>query len=381
MRRRHLSILLVFAALATVSGCIEAESAFYLRYDKEKDSFSQLRIFSNIRTSKAEELKYLVALTQMKEDAMILPIPGILGPPPAQVRLAGNKIHTLNLAMPPAGFKDKLEFPNPLPLPVDLAAIKIKPGKFFLNDDKNLCYSHEVEVPGKVVDQLILALNKEASKELPKGLDELIQMDGDDKLPKLTWELVRKKLSEQFSGDPKPEPKDGRLRGPFELASLQIMRKAAVDEKLALKRQGAKLTFHLPMTKTDAKEVVATFDHLRTEIDAGLDKELKKQEGMPNALDPKVFAILKGAIKQGFKYKLDASGGVAFELDLTTVIMVANLLNKETERMPHPEFGEAAKKKYEAACQAAQMALKDGGIEILPMLDGKKLRAPYVSAK
>lgn len=385
MRRSPLPIFVLCLLLATVSGCIEADSAFYLRYDQEKDSFSQLRIFSNIRTSKADELSYLFALTQKKEDVMILPIPGILGPPPAYVRLEGGKIHPLSLSTPPAGFKDKLDFSKGEPFPVDFSTIRIRPGKFFLNEKKNLCYSHEVEVPGKTVDQLILALNKTLSQELPKGMAELIRADADEKLPRITWEQTRKKLSEQIPGsnppeNPNPNGKDQKTRGPFELASLQLIMNAAADEKLNLKRQGARLTFHLPITKGDSKELIATLDHLHATLNANIDKEMKKQEGLPNGTDPKVLALVKGAIKQGFKYKI-ANQGVAFELDLTAVILVANLLNEDNERVARAALAQGGDAKYQAACRAALTSLKDRGIEILPTLDGKKLRAPYLSTK
>ena len=207
MRPTRLPIFVVCALLATVSGCLEADSAFYLRYDQEKDSFSQLRIFSNIRSSKPDELRYLFALTQLKDDVMILPLPGILGPPPAFVRLPGGKIHPLNLSTPPGGFKDKLDFSKADPFPIDLAAIKIRPGKFFLNEKKNLCYSHEVEVPGKIVDQLIVAVNQNVCQELSKSLDEMIRADADENLPRISWDDFRKKLRDQFpGGDPPKNP-------------------------------------------------------------------------------------------------------------------------------------------------------------------------------
>jgi hypothetical protein len=387
IRKGPFLALLIFLAV-TASGCIDAGHHFYVRYDKDKDSFSCLHVFSDIASDNARELKYLHALVAKKGSIIILPLPAILGPPLAVIRLDEQMFDSVNLANPPADFKEKLAFPHPVKFPVDLAPIKVRPGVFFLNERKYACYWHEAEMPGAIADQLLVILNKEMCKKLESEIDRMIMDYGDFTVRRVTWEDQRKTLAMEIRNEIRKTPKevppprdDPRENGPFELASLKAVRKAAAANELALKRKGSRVSFDLPITNEDARQMILTLDHARKVATEEFDK---KQADDPNlgADDKKMITAWKRTIAEAAVYKAEPGQGVHMELELSKVFALLNLGMEIDSRQPLSQRfarqGAAAEAKYHGRCAALLKSLKDRGVEVAPKVDGQKLLAPYL---
>src|SRR5262245_47868786 len=156
-RRPRLFILCLLAV--TASGCIEGRYEIYVRYEKGKDSFSYLCMFTDIRIPAStlppdysagrarlfplfrrpampapaddpRERNYFFALSQLKDDLLIMPVPattvgGIFGAPRAYVRRGDRMVHPVNLSQYPTGFWDKLALPEPVQAQVDITGITI----------------------------------------------------------------------------------------------------------------------------------------------------------------------------------------------------------------------------------------------------------------
>lgn len=403
---RKLGVLLILALAAlTNTGCIEARYSYYYRYDEAKDTFSYLHIFSDIgagevtyvstgkflrrvrvehHSDRTNELGYLYALTQKKQDIIVLPMPGILGGPPAYVRLGDRKVQEIQLHGPRFEFRDKLEYPEPSELAVDISGIKIKPGAFFLNERKHLCYFHETEIPGSVADQLLAALNKAASPELVAKLNEAIKTDGNPDLPRISWDDLRKQLADKIKQRNQPAKKtdpstaEPMTRGPLELASLEMLRKAAAADKLGIKRKGSRLLLQVPLTKADSLQLIATLDLVKKTM---LEEVAKAGPDAADEDAKKLLAAVKATITNGFAYKLDPNQGILFEVELARLFRLANMFTDVQERTPYSKGSPEGESHYQLKCRATVTAMEGRGVEILRAFDADKLRAPYLFSK
>jgi hypothetical protein len=398
MIRRAPLLLLLSLLAAMASGCIDADYQCYLRHDKEKDSFSCLHVFSDIASDNERELKYLHARMQKKASILIVPAADVPDEPVffAFARLDGQMVHELDLAQPPKNFKENLTFSEPFKFPVDLTPIKIRPGNFFLNERKNLCYWHEMHAPGPVVDQLLVVLNKAMCQELllPE-VDAMIEAEDDPKLPRITWDDYRKKIAEDIQGKvkkaarkkpaEKKDPADKKLqeKGPFELASLKALRKAAAANQLGMKRKGSRLSLELPFTKGDSQQLIATLDYAK-KVFLG---QLKKKQKDPKlgVDDQTMIAAWEPLFANSLVYNLVPGKGVHFEVELTRAFATFNQTMEIASRKPIASRfigGLTAEQeaKYQAECKAALEAMQDRRIEVLRDFDARKLLAPYLSA-
>ena len=280
-------------------------------------------------------------------------------------------VHPVDLSQYPSGFQDKLSFPKAMEAPVDITAIAIKPGAFFLNERKHLGYAHEIEVPGAVVDDLLIVMNKQLAQEMLRRIDARLKADADPDLPQLTWDQFRNRIFDS-----------GVSALPLEKASLMLLRKAAAGGELAIKRQGARLSLRMPLTREDSEQFVATLDHVKKYVNAEIDRKQKEGwDGIFTAEEgKKVAPALKQALKDVVAYKVDAGQGVAIELALTRVFALMHQDTEILERRPYATGVPAADERYERECARALETLKNRGVEILPEFDAKKLRARYRSS-
>ncbi|MBI3821120.1 MAG: hypothetical protein HY289_00395 [Planctomycetes bacterium] len=386
MIRKPILVLLCLLAAAS-TGCIKAGSELYVRYDKEKDSFTYLHVFTDIATENVKELAYLHALHQEKSRILVAPVPAFLGAPAAFVRLDATAVHEVSLDSPPGDFKDKLTFPMPIKFPVDLAPIKVRPGKFFLNERKNLCYYHEIDVPGAVADQLLIYLNKKMNEQLVEELDRMIKAEGDAKLPRVSWDDLRKFWAEDIRNqvrrtEPDPKEDDKQVNGPFELASLKELRKSAAANKLAIKRKGARITFDAPLTAQDAKQMETTLGFSRKVLIEELEKK-DKDERKTTADDKKKLAAWKKVLAEAVSYKVEPAG-IRVEMELTSWFALVNLHMEIDSRQPiarrFVNFDAKMEADYREKCQAVVNSIQERRVEILRDFDRKKLTASYLNA-
>ncbi len=282
----------IVAALAlTIAGCLQADKRIGMQYDKASDQFTFLVLFNHISSDKlatdggdpdgdSDYLKTLYAnrdhlillpeLMQPMEDSQ-LPLAPFTSDDFGWLRLSASQFARVSLGAP-AGTQ-------PAQSTLGLGTIQIKPGKLFNDGGSNLCYYHQIVVPGKVVDG---ALDIVAAAEAPiieSALDDEIASRGSGVVTG-TWEQLAAAMVAKINSIPEDPAADAPDASPlpdlphvFSMESLRAMKVAASGGKVDLSRSGSTLTLKMPMSADDAAGIVANWPTVR-------DAALAKVQGM-----------------------------------------------------------------------------------------------------
>jgi hypothetical protein len=252
---------LVVAAMAAVvvqglTSCISAQERDYVKYDAGRDEFSMLMVLTDIQVTEQDDLGYLEALYRNRDHWLAPVIPGAANVMPLlgwSLLRTGDKAYSpLNIfASRPTTFETAAT-------EVDLSAVKVVPGAFFVEGGK-LGYYQGVTVPGKVIDGALAEISKAAvSEDVGKGIgEELARRSGGGKVA--TWAELKaqtlKGITMDMPGAASTEANATEQLTPLNVLSaesLKALQAAAADKTLALKREKTVLSVALPLTAADA---------------------------------------------------------------------------------------------------------------------------------
>ncbi|MGA3067730.1 MAG: hypothetical protein ABSF29_12880 [Tepidisphaeraceae bacterium] len=275
--------LLACLALVMFPGCLVGMKTVAALYEPQADQFRFLSVFQHIGSDKPEnepaDQKWLTALYENRQNLVIAPDPmfedwGLW----AALRLPDNRWSDIQLTqLPPEGLKSRDD-------EIPLRDIQIKPGHFFLRGADNLCYYHEVIVPGKTADAVVSYFNRQfasPSKNAPADwLGQLIEQRR-KQLAAISWDDFTRDRIEQVlasidNGSPANQPAtepSGAAKIPFDLATLQRVHDDLLAGKLPLVRQGDKLVATVEMTEADVTGAANFADAFRSAVEDGLTQE------------------------------------------------------------------------------------------------------------
>ena len=148
---------------------------------------------------------------------------------------------------------------------IDLNSIQITPSQFYLNRHGNLCLFFQFRIPGRTVE----AIATEAiMNELVKIADRQIKPDFVVMGRAPTWDEFRAELTSRFAESTTTAlPKDiDSNRYPFDATSLRRLADVQRNRSAKLSRQRDLFTLVIPLSPTDSKESVVTFELYRRTI-------------------------------------------------------------------------------------------------------------------
>jgi hypothetical protein len=283
------------AMLLSLTGCLEGLKSTRIRYDKDKDEFTILSVYQQIRSSQAADTDAAKDLTHLKNlytnrDHMIIgnPMPVFMGTEHGLLRLSPNTFADFDLCQSPSTpvIAQKTKAP--------LNAVKIMPGAFFGRGDDCLGYFHQVTIPGVMLD-LMLA---DADYLKKNGFfHNLVQRERDirNKLGEYkpaTWDDVKASLGKFVSAgilgnmdlragldlgrdNPNTDKLPMEMRLPLSDETLAAWDKAMTAGDIAATRTGRVVSIKLPMTAEEAKGFQQAIADVRKDMTEKLDKWAK----------------------------------------------------------------------------------------------------------
>jgi hypothetical protein len=282
-------ITVAMVLLASCVGCLETDKTVAARYDRDHDEFSFLVVYQQIRggTGSSQEkydpdtdFKYLKALYANRDHLIVTPV----GSPwpfeefgeDALLRTSATEAADVSLSTITPTLKLHRS-------PVRLDQVRILPGAFFLRGEGNLCYYHQVVIPGKVIDQAITA-----------ALEEFDKYGKDDALASLDGELDRRAHGgavmswDEFTGraivgtmaqidglfgqppvtrpDESADAANHPLTVPVSSASLKQIRNEMTSGGITIQRRGSVLSIRVGMEEADVARAVMFFDAYRAAL-------------------------------------------------------------------------------------------------------------------
>jgi hypothetical protein len=306
-------LALTVTALLLAAGCLNGDKSISIHYDAAKDQFSLLVVFQRIRSNDnsssrqgnqpsppTQDIQHLSAL-YANRDHLILSVglPFELFSEPAILRLSNHLACSVNLG----SASDGKAFQTSVPLD----QIQIVPGEFFLRGQGNLCYAHEIIVPGSVLDavlaeqspQLNDALFGDLAKKMRGELD--LRRQGQ---PRVGWDqftpecITRTMDSMDQSAQPQPaqqpeqanQPPEPDLRIPLETESIRSFLAAFDGHTLKLQRQGSRFFERVDLTPADVESAVAFYAFFRQAVETKAAELAKDHLNLAGQRDVNLFS-------------------------------------------------------------------------------------------
>jgi hypothetical protein len=261
-------------------GCLTALKTVSAVYEPQTDRFRFLTVYQHIMSDKSEDEaadeNWLAALYKNRENLIIVPEDATFDAwgESAIMRFGVDRWVDVPLSQsPPDGLKS---YPDTIPA----ADITVLPGEFFLRGPGNLCYYHQVIVPGKVADATLAYLSRRIAspdKNMPPDLlDQAIAMRKSQDQP-ISWDEFTQQVLNQAiasladnSSTTQPAPQQSPVQIPFDPQSLQRVHDDLLAGKLPLVRKGDQVSLTLQMTEADVAGAVQFSNTFR----AGLEDQL-----------------------------------------------------------------------------------------------------------
>jgi hypothetical protein len=273
------------------AGCVEGQVRDLVHYDKETDSFHCLEVYSNLITQEKNEkekkdLDHLQQLWEKRAAIIINPIQDpiqflFFGSKFAYERKEKHKFIEVSLGNPDHNA------PEVRTSKIDLDAITIIPGEFYLNKYKTLSYYQQIVISGKTVDDILEEITPPIAQTVVTEVDKQLQLAAKGTGKRLTWDEIRTNIVAELINKNAAGPKDsnqGKL-GPLEPASLRLLIKAATDKSLKLSRSHAVFSLVIPLSERDVREAITTFDFIKEAAVAEANKKGKTGEpGWPEIM-------------------------------------------------------------------------------------------------
>lgn len=267
------AILLLF--VLTQSGCIRKRAAIYGKYNDKSDSFSLLFVNTHYQVQTNNEIDWLVKRWEVRKK--LIPLPGIMFTDNEIVRISNDSYRLVDFNSP-----GQVSPVSKTDIPLD--SITITPGDFFVGPDGTLSITHRIELPGKIVDQLLQQQFNQVSVQLSEQAkvvfaEERKRRVGGGKV--VPWEALRKSLRTLVDSKlttPVPEGEPSNLLSILSEVSLTQLEKAAIANKLAIRRSGTTLSVLLPLSPEDGEELRKTVPDIRDALRATLLAYLRSKD-------------------------------------------------------------------------------------------------------
>ena len=357
MRTCRQRFALLSLALLCV-GCINGNVRSFVRYEPKEDTFWFLDIYSNLRATSGADQDHLASLWKRRDAILIKPLRWLyltadgswelhLFSQEAIERIGKHQYRTIELDTAPAK-EPAIETSG-----LDLAAIRVLPGQFYINEYGTLSCYHQMAVPGATVDAVLERIRPLLAKLFVKLADGEIQL-AKKGARRATWEETRRAIVEQLraadtppiapKSEPKAEPQKRDDPGtllPLEAESIRLLKNAVADRSVKLRRTGSVITLVVPVTKNDAAEAAATLDLLKNTIAQRIKAGQKVPEGLAGLLD-------------AVQIRFAEDGGLEFSTDLVKLARIANRSDN-----PQPDQKKDGYKKTIEAMRARGIEVKE----------------------
>lgn len=281
-RFKWLGIALTLCLLAVLlPGCLVAIKTVSAVYDAPSDQFRFLSVYQQIRGDKpqnqAADEKWLTALYANRANLILVPqgSPSMfqdLGES-AVLRLADLKYAEVPLSQAPQ--KGPLESQA---AQLALDDITVLPGRFFLRGPDNLCYYHQIIVPGKTADAVLAYMNKRFSETGKDSIVAAIDQELARRRSGGTWmnwqeftnvcidQSIASLEGNQSTTQPAPS-----TTAPLDTQSLQMLRDALASGKMPLVRRGDEVFLTAQITEADVTGLVGFVEAFRSALGDRLD--------------------------------------------------------------------------------------------------------------
>ncbi len=250
MRTCRQRFALLSLALLCV-GCINGNVRSFVRYEPKEDTFWFLDIYSNLRATSGADQDHLASLWKRRDAILIKPLRWLyltadgswelhLFSQEAIERIGKHQYRTIELDTAPAK-EPAIETSG-----LDLAAIRVLPGQFYINEYGTLSCYHQMAVPGATVDAVLERIRPLLAKLFVKLADGEIQLAKKGER-RATWEETRRAIVEQLraadnppiapKSEPKAEPQKKDDPGtllPLEAESIRLLKNAVADRWVKL---------------------------------------------------------------------------------------------------------------------------------------------------
>jgi hypothetical protein len=318
------NIVCALLVATLLSGCLDADSALFARYDAVKDQFEILAIYQHIHGDSDDDLKVLQALWTNRDHM-------IIGPDVALGHIA--KILGTNgiLRMTPDTYasvdmgKATMTSPQKSEMPLD--QIQIQPGKLFLEADDNLCCYQGLILPGAMFDKGLSAANS----SLVQGDDRqnmLAAIDAEITRRKNGGEMVswddytRETIAEVSAALTNQPTPPAETRWPLSNDSLSMLKAAVSRGTLKpFARRGEVLSVSIPLTPADVQSAKTFFKSIKSAAIDSTEKHIAACTVLEEAARGRCIEAMIKAVS----VDEDSATAISLHVGLTSLINASSI--------------------------------------------------------
>lgn len=282
-KRRLVNGLILLCLLVTGCG-IQGTHYDFVDYQAKDDSYELLHVWSDIICRDVGHDRHIQSIWDRRDSIIIAPLQ-LLGSVPAFERLNGNHLRWLDLTGPSSDSEES-------DTNVNLNQIQVDAGPFCLSKQGTLCYLHRSIVPGKTIDQLIADFLPAVEGWVERTVREEFEEARRSQSQRPSWSDYRKLLIAEFEKsdvDPTNDVASSQLL-PLERESIRRLMTVTKDHSVKLTRNQNQFSITLPLTTTDTREAIATFDLLRKKLSEYVPQE--KEEAAVRSSNPILTTVL-----------------------------------------------------------------------------------------
>ena len=259
MRNLFRSVALALTAVTLLGGCISARPYTLLKYDRQTDTFHELRIYTdiagadNLSQNFRQRDRYIPTVWCWYARGPEVARRGSDGDGEVMCEFAIKRLGNHNYCMMAPDAGPKWEDPA-------FDHISIAPGKLFLSPQKRLCYYHRVAIPGKVIDELL----SDANHNLCDALVGMVERELNRRRAggrRESWDNLQREMVDFVTLWPKragpnttgPGEKVTDSLTCLEDSSLKLLLASAKAQKPMYSRKWGELQFALALTPDDCR--------------------------------------------------------------------------------------------------------------------------------
>ena len=244
-----LSLLLLF-----MPGCVRGKKSIAVIYDGQKDEYRILSVYRGIHSddekTTIQDIDHLKQLWLSRWSLINSPEPEFFGES-AYIRLKSDQFCRVSLGSQP-------EYLEVVRSTLALDKIKVRPGRFFLDESSSLAYYHQVVIPGEIIDKALKHLHESGiagnAEEIAKPIRQELEKRSKGIKPS-TWDAVGRDLIEMIrtqGGRPMSQS-----TSPLDTDSLMALERSILNGSINLSRDGGKLSLQLPLSEADVAGCLA----------------------------------------------------------------------------------------------------------------------------
>lgn len=275
MSHRLNRLVICLMGILCFSGChLDARRTSFYRYHAADDSFSELALLTNIYCARDTDVDQVESLWKRRSSIVLSPIWFLSAP--AIERLGTESFRWTDLSS--AQVNDAATIPG-----IDFYSIQIVPGEFYQNREGYLCYFHQVKVPGKALDAILMSVAPELSAEVAKMAAEQRK-----KSRRCTWNEFRTSLIDELekqAGLDAEKRQSGNGSLPLDSESLDMLKQLSKENPIKLSRERDCFLLTIPLSTSDSKECLATLVAYRTRVAQLVQEGRLKDEGVTEFME------------------------------------------------------------------------------------------------